>query len=69
MPTKNAAAAEAKLPLLTIQDVATLDNCSVKTVRRAIDAGRLEALRLGPDGRLIRITREAHQRYRYAGRQ
>ena len=54
--------------LLTIKDVAGLDKCSEKTVRRAIEAGRLEALRLGPDGKLLRITRAAHERYRNAGR-
>jgi excisionase family DNA binding protein len=50
--------------LLTVQDVARLDNCSVKTVRRAIDSGRLEAIRIGPGGKLLRISHEAHRRYR-----
>jgi hypothetical protein len=50
--------------LLTINDVARLDQCSTKTVRRAIDAGRLEVLRIGPDGTLIRIDPIAHLAYR-----
>lgn len=54
--------------LLTIKEVAERDACSEKTVRRAIEAGRLEALRLGPDQKLIRITPEAHRRYRNGAR-
>lgn len=50
--------------LLSIQDVAELDQCSVKTVRRAIKAGLLEAMRVGPGGRLIRIDPAAHRAYR-----
>jgi len=49
--------------LLTIQDVAARDQCNVKTVRRAIEAGLLEATRIGPSGRSIRITEEAYSRY------
>ncbi len=51
-------------PLLTIPEIARLDNCSQKTVRRAIDAGLLQVLRIGPSGRAIRITDEAHALYR-----
>jgi excisionase family DNA binding protein len=50
--------------LMTVTQVANLDNCSTKTVRRAISAGLLETLRIGPGGRAIRITREAHAVYR-----
>lgn len=50
--------------LLTVRQVATLDNCSEKTVRRAIKAGLLEAVRVGPGGRLLRIHPAAHERYR-----
>ena len=50
--------------LLTIREIAELDRCSEKTVRRAIDAGLLQALRLGPGGRLLRVTRAAHETYR-----
>ncbi|MFD1344559.1 helix-turn-helix domain-containing protein [Litorisediminicola beolgyonensis] len=50
--------------LLTVKDVARLDQVSEKTVRRAIAEGRLEVRRLGPSGRLIRIDPEAHSRYR-----
>lgn len=50
--------------LLTVPDIALLDRCSEKTVRRAIDAGLLQALRVGPGGRLLRITPGAHQAYR-----
>ncbi len=51
-------------PLLTIAEVAKRDRCSEKTVRRAIDAGLLVTLRIGPSGRAIRITHEAHMLYR-----
>jgi len=50
--------------LMTVKDVALLDNCSEKTVRRAIDAGLLEVMRVGPGGRLIRIDPRAHNAYR-----
>jgi excisionase family DNA binding protein len=52
--------------LLTVKDVAALDRCSEKTVRRAINAGHLEAIRIGPGGRLLRIHRAAHASYRVA---
>ena len=57
-----------KMPrtLLTVKQVAELDNCSEKTVRRAISAGLLEALRVGPGGRLLRIDPAAHAAYRQA---
>jgi excisionase family DNA binding protein len=54
--------------LLTVQEIAALDRCSEKTVRRAIGAGMLQALRVGPGGRLLRITRQAHEVYRSAQR-
>lgn len=50
--------------LLSVADVARLDGVSEKTVRRAIAAGLLHALRVGPGGRLIRITPAAHRAYR-----
>jgi excisionase family DNA binding protein len=50
--------------LLTVKEVAALDNCSEKTVRRAIDAGLLAAVRVGPGGRLVRIDPAAHRAYR-----
>lgn len=53
---------------LTVKEVAELDRCSEKTVRRAIDFGMLEATRVGPGKRLLRITREAHAQYRRAQR-
>ena len=52
--------------LLTVTQVAELDNCSEKTVRRAIDAGLLDVVRLGPGGRLVRIEPAAHRAYRQA---
>ncbi|MGO4917106.1 helix-turn-helix domain-containing protein [Pseudogemmobacter sp. W21_MBD1_M6] len=52
--------------LLTVKDVAELDSCSEKTVRRAIAAGLLEAIRVGPGGRLLRIDPAAHAAYRAA---
>lgn len=51
--------------LLTVKDVAALDNCSEKTVRRAITAGLLDVVRVGPGGRLIRIDPIAHAAYRH----
>lgn len=54
--------------LLTIREVAALDRCSEKTVRRAITAGLLQALRVGPGERLLRVTKEAHAAYRKAQR-
>ncbi|GGH41662.1 DNA binding domain-containing protein, excisionase family [Cribrihabitans marinus] len=53
-------------PLLTVKDVAELDNCSEKTVRRAIATGLLAVTRVGPGGRLIRIDPAAHAAYRRA---
>jgi excisionase family DNA binding protein len=50
--------------LLTVKDVAALDNCSEKTVRRAIDLGLLRAVRVGPGARLVRIDPAAHRAYR-----
>lgn len=50
--------------LLTVADIAVLDQCSEKTVRRAIDEGLLQAIRLGPGGRLLRIDPSAHAAYR-----
>ena len=68
-PIKNAAHArtterESPRPLLTVKEVALLDGCSEKTVRRAISAGLLEATRIGAGGRLIRIHPDALETYR-----
>lgn len=46
--------------LLTVKDVAELDSCSEKTVRRAIAAGLLMVIRIGPGGRLVRVDPAAH---------
>jgi excisionase family DNA binding protein len=54
--------------LMTVKDVAAADNCSEKTVHRAIKAGLLEVVRVGPGGRLIRIDPAAHAAYRAASR-
>ena len=51
-------------PILTVKEVALLDRCSEKTVRRAIASGHLESFRVGPGARAIRITQSAHRRYR-----
>lgn len=59
---------EVEEDLLTVKEVARRDRCSEKTVRRAIDAGLLEALRVGPGGRLLRIHPKAHAAYRMAQR-
>jgi excisionase family DNA binding protein len=50
--------------LLTVRDVAELDNVSEKTVRRAIAAGLLEVVRPGPGNRLVRIEPRALEAYR-----
>lgn len=52
--------------LMTVKQVAELDGCSQKTVRRAIAAGLLEVVRIGPGGRLVRIEPAAHRAYRRA---
>lgn len=54
--------------LMTVAEVAKLDACSERTVRRAIAAGHLEAIRIGPGGRLLRIAVAAHEAYRRARR-
>ncbi len=53
-----------KGPLLTVKEVAELDNCSEKTVRRAIEQAQLTAIRIGPGERLIRIHPADHEAYR-----
>ena len=50
--------------LLTVKEIARLDRCSEKTVRRAIEAGHLQSIRIGPARRLLRIPRTAHDAYR-----
>lgn len=55
---------EQTVQLKTVKQVAQEDNVSEKTVRRAIAAGLLETVRVGPSGRLIRIHPEAHTAYR-----
>ncbi len=57
---------EAARTLLTVKDVAELDRCSEKTVRRAIEAGQLTVIRVGPGGRLVRIDPRDHAAYRRA---
>jgi hypothetical protein len=50
--------------LLTVADVARLDQTSVCTTRRAIKAGLIKVLRVGPKGHLVRVTAEADAEYR-----
>jgi len=50
--------------LLTVAEVAALDKCSEKTVRRAIESGLLAAVRIGPGRRALRIRKVAHAAYR-----
>ena len=64
----NAASNDAKDVLRTVREIAVLDRVSEKTVRRAIKAGLLQALRVGPGGRLLRVTQQAHETYRKAQR-
>lgn len=67
LKTNRRSQTEASDALLTVKDVAALDRCSEKTVRRAIASGDLEAIRVGPGGRLLRIRPAAHEAYRRAG--
>lgn len=50
--------------LKTVKQVALEDSVSEKTVRRAIAAGLLPVLRVGPAKRTIRIHPDAHEAYR-----
>lgn len=68
MPPKTPRKTDTPRTLLTVKDVAELDSCSEKTVRRAIAQGLLEAVRVGPGGRLLRIDPAAHAAYRQASR-
>ena len=45
--------------LLTVDAVAARLTCSAKTVRRLIASGDLEAVRIGPAGRLVRVSEKA----------
>ena len=56
--------ADKQIRLLTVKEVAELDGTSEKTVRRAIDAGLLPVLRVGPSRRTIRIHPNDHDMYR-----
>lgn len=51
-------------PVFTVRQIAALDRVSEKTVRRAIAAGELEIIRVGPAGHSIRIPAAAHRAYR-----
>lgn len=51
-------------PLKTVRQVAAEDQVSEKTVRRAIAAGLLAVIRVGPAKRSIRIHPDAHAAYR-----
>jgi excisionase family DNA binding protein len=64
MQKKSKTNVETGVRLLTVRDVAALDQVCTKTVRRAIDEGRLEVVRIGPKGHLVRIHPAAHAAYR-----
>ncbi|MBW4976195.1 helix-turn-helix domain-containing protein [Roseovarius mucosus] len=68
MPLSNLKKTDLPRHLLTVKEVAELDNCSEKAVRRAIASGLLQAIRVGPGGRLLRIDPAAHAVYRQAYR-
>jgi excisionase family DNA binding protein len=68
MPPATTKKTDTPRTFLTVKDVAELDSCSEKTVRRAISMGLLEAVRIGPGGRLLRIDPAAHAAYRAACR-
>jgi excisionase family DNA binding protein len=63
---RNAQLADDGRTLMTVRQVAALDCCSEKTVRRAITSGLLQAIRVGASGRLLRISQAAHRAYRQA---
>ena len=50
-------------PLLSVTEVAERLNCSAKTVRRLIATGQLEAVRIGPANRLVRVSERAYRSY------
>lgn len=52
--------------LLTVRQVAELDICSKKALRRTMAPGLLEDLRVGPGGGWLRIYPVAHAAYRAA---
>lgn len=58
--------ADKPIRLKTVKEVAIEDNVSEKTVRRAIAAGLLAVIRIGPGGHIIRIHPEDHAAYRRA---
>ena len=68
MPPNNSKKTDQPRHLMTVKEVAELDGCSEKTVRRAIAAGLLEVVRVGPGGRLLRIDPAAHAVYRATSR-
>ena len=47
-------------PLLSLSDTAEILGCSLKTIRRRVDAGKLATIR---DGRLVRVHPEDLNRY------
>ena len=47
-------------PLMTLQDVADYLRCSLKTVKRRVDAGDLPVIR---DGRMVRVHPRDLNRY------
>ena len=49
--------------LLTVDDVARRLNCSPKTLRREIQSGALDCVRIGPARRLVRISEKALRVY------
>ena len=64
--TGNRKIVDQKDRLLTLRGVAELDQVSERTVRRAINAGLLDVIRVGVGGRLVRIHPNAHRPYRRA---
>lgn len=64
MTMKPASKISTNAHLLTVKKIAIMDSCSEKTVRRAIESGALEAIWIGPEGRLLRIHPAAHEAYR-----
>ena len=50
--------------LFTVREIAEQDKISEKSVWRDIERGALKVLRMGPSGRIVRVTAEDRKAYR-----
>lgn len=63
MQPKPQAKASSVEVLITVRDAAVRSSCSEKTMRRAIALGHLDAIKIGPGERLLRIHPSALEAY------